>query len=40
MGFHGLISKNAAHSAAWDTILPSRALSHHKFPYVLWGDFL
>ncbi|OCK97550.1 uncharacterized protein K441DRAFT_655402 [Cenococcum geophilum 1.58] len=40
MGFHGPISKNAAHSHAWDTVLPSRALSHYKIPHVLWGDFL
>jgi len=40
MGFHGPISKNAARSTAWDTVLPSRALSHHKIPHVLWGDFL
>ncbi|XTI87979.1 hypothetical protein V2W45_1468421 [Cenococcum geophilum] len=40
MGFHGPISKNAAHSTAWDTVLPSRAFSHHKIPHVLWGDFL
>ena len=40
MGFHGPISKDAAHSAAWDTVSLSRALSHHKIPHVLWGDFL
>jgi hypothetical protein len=40
MGFHGPTSKNAARHAAWDTVLPSRALSHHKIPHVLWGDFL
>jgi hypothetical protein len=40
IGFHGPTSKNAAHHAAWDTIEPSRALSHHKIPHVLWGDFL
>jgi len=40
MGFHGPTSKHAAHHAAWDTVEPSRALSHHKIPHVLWGDFL
>jgi hypothetical protein len=40
IGFHGLTSKNAAHHAAWDTVEPSRALSHHKIPHVLWSDFL
>ena len=40
MGFHGPTSKNAARSAAWDTVPLSRALSYHKIPHVLWGDFL
>jgi hypothetical protein len=40
MGFHGPTSKNAAHHAAWQTVSPSRALSHHGIPHVLWGDFL
>src|SRR5277367_2940502 len=40
MGFHGPTSKNAAHHAAWHTVPPSRALSDHKIPHVLWGDFL
>ena len=40
MGFHGPTSKHAAHHAAWHTVPPSRALSHHKIPHVLWGDFL
>src|ERR1700733_5337456 len=31
---------NTAFHAAWHTIPPSRALSHHKIPHVLWGDFL
>ena len=40
MGFHGPISKNAARSAARHTVPPSRALSRHNTPHVLWGDFL
>ncbi len=40
MGFHGPISKDAAHHAAWHTVPHSRALSQHKIPHVLWGDFL
>ena len=40
MGFHGPTSKDAALHAAWFTAAPSRALSHHKIPHVLWGDFL
>ena len=40
MGFHGPICKDAAYHAAWHTVPPSRALSHHKIPHVLWGDFL
>ena len=40
MGFHGPTSKDAARHAAWFTASPSRALSHHKIPHVLWGDFL
>ena len=40
MGFHGPISKDAAYHSAWPTAPPSRALSHHKIPHVLWGDFL
>jgi hypothetical protein len=40
MGFHGPTSKDAAWHAAWFTAAPSRALSHHKIPHVLWGDFL
>lgn len=39
MVFHGPISKHEAHSIAWRAVQPSRALSHHKIPYVLWGDF-
>src|ERR1700733_2527339 len=40
MGFHGPTSKSAARHAAWCTVDPSRALSYHKIPHVLWGDFL
>ena len=40
MGFHGSTSKSAARHAAWCTVDPSRALSYHKIPHVLWGDFL
>jgi hypothetical protein len=40
MGFHGPTSKSAARHAAWRTVDPSRALSYHKIPHVLWGDFL
>jgi hypothetical protein len=40
MGFHGPTSKDAAWHAAWHTAPPSRALSRHKIPHVLWGDFL
>ena len=40
MGFHGPTSKSAARHAAWCTAEPSRALSHHNIPHVLWGDFL
>jgi hypothetical protein len=40
MGFHGPTSKGAARHAAWCTVDPSRALSYHKIPHVLWGDFL
>ena len=37
MGFHGPTSKDAAHHAAWHTVPPSRALSDHKIPHVLWA---
>jgi hypothetical protein len=40
MGFHGPTSKSAARHAAWCAVDPSRALSYHKIPHVLWGDFL